>query len=248
MKLDFYYWGYQCPISFEINKLLEEYKNRFDIHTYNIEEDFGLAKKQKMFFPFLTVIDNKERYRSPINKVFLNKLLNGEKIIENPYIIDFGIDIYKGNILPLTKDNISLISKKCTMTNCCYSCHEKSIFLSKYCDEVFGYLNVEDGNVLGGVEYVPTRFVPYDIPRSDNYVFLTCLYHSSKEYDYKHYPLLELEKYLKNNYNRIYAITDEVGTFPNGNLQWFLDHDYIDNGVISEEKNYCKLHLVSKNI
>lgn len=248
MKIDFYYWGYQCPINSEILELLDEFKDSFDITTYNIEENFEIAKKHKMFFPFLTVVDGKERYKAPINRNFLNKLLSGEKCTERPYIIDFGTEKYKGNIISLTKDNISLISSKCTLTNSCDSCTKKAVFLSKYCDGIFGYLNVEDDKVLGGVEFVPTRFVPYDIPKSDDYVFLTCLYHSSTEYDYKHYPFIELERYLKNKYSKIYAITDEVGTFPNGNLKWFLDHGFIDEGIIANEENYCKLHLVCKDI
>lgn len=248
MKIDFYYWSYQCPINLEILKLLDEYKDRFDIRTYNIEEDFELAKNQKIFFPFLTVVDGKERYKAPINRNFLNKLLNGEECIERPYIIDFGTEQYKGNIIPLTKDNISLISSKCTLTNSCNSCDKKAVFLSKYCDDIFGYLNVEDEKVLGGVEYIPTNYVPYDIPKSENYAFLTCLYHSSTQYDYKHYPLIELEKHLKSKYTKIYAITDEIGTFPNGNLKWFLEHGFIDEGIITIEENYCKLHLVCKEI
>ena len=92
IKIDFYYWAYQCPINSEILDLLDEYKDSFDINTYNIEENFKLTKNQKIFFPFLTVVDGKERYKAPINRNFLNKLLNGEKCTERPYIIDFGIE------------------------------------------------------------------------------------------------------------------------------------------------------------
>lgn len=247
-KIDFYYWGYQCPINSEILNLLDEFKDRFDISTYNIEKDFDLAKKQKMFFPFLTVVDGSERYKAPIHRNFLDKLFNGEKNVELPYIIEHGTKLYKANIIPLTKNNISLVSSKCTLANSCEFCIKKADFLSKYCDEVFGFINVEDEKVLGGVEYVPTTIVPYDIPKSDDFAFLTCLYHSSTEYDYKHYPFIELEKYLKNKYRRIFAITDEVGTFPNGDLKWFLDHGFIDEGVIAIEENYCKLHLVYKDL
>lgn len=248
MKIDFYYWSYQCPINSETLELLDEYKDRFDISTYNIEENFELAKKQRMFFPFLTVVNGKERYKAPINKKLLDKILNGEMHIEKPHVIDFGNKKYKGDIVPLTKDNISSVSKKCTITNCCDSCDKKAIFLSKYCDDIFGYLNTEDGKIIGGVEYIPTNYVPYDIPKSKDYAFITCLYHSSTEYDYKHHPFIELEKYLKNKYKKIYAITDEVGTFPNGDLKWFLEHGFVDEGIVANEENYCNLHLVCKSI
>lgn len=248
IKIDFYYWGYQCPISFETLELLDKYKESFEINTYNLENDFELAKNQRIFFPFLTVINGKDRFRAPINKNFLNKLLNGEECSERPYIINFGTEHFKGDVIPLTKENISIISSKCTLTDSCDSCTKKADFLSKYCDDVFGFINIVDGKVLGGAEYVPSIYVPYDIPKADDYAFLTCLYHSSIEYDYKHYPYIELEKYLKKKYTKIYAITDEVGTFPNGNLKWFLEHGFSDEGVIAIEENYCRLHLVSKDI
>jgi hypothetical protein len=90
--------------------------------------------------------------------------------------------------------------------------------------------------------------VPYDIPRSNYYAFITCIYHSSTEFDYKSYPLGELERYLSGSYSKVYAITDEVGTFPNGNLEWFLQKGYQDEGIIAEEEGYCRLHIVGKKL
>ncbi|QSX06579.1 hypothetical protein JYG23_03740 [Sedimentibacter sp. zth1] len=248
MKIDFYYWAAQCPISYETLSLLDKYKDKMDIHMYNVENDYDLAKRQKMFFPFLTVINDEKRFRAPITQNFLEKLLNGEKCVERPYIIDLGKEKFNGEVVPLTKKNISLLSKKCTMTGCSCSCDKKALFLSKYCDEIYGFLNKDSENVLGGVEYIPSIYVPYDIPKSDDYAFLTCIYYSSTEYDYKYYPLIKLESYLKEKYSKVFAITEELGTFPNGNLKWFLDNGYNDEGLISVEKDYCRLHLVSKNL
>lgn len=44
MKIDFYYWSYQCPINSEMLDLLNQYKERFDINTYNIEKDLKIFK------------------------------------------------------------------------------------------------------------------------------------------------------------------------------------------------------------
>ena len=74
------------------------------------------------------------------------------------------------------------------------------------------------------------------------------IYKSSDQYDYKTTPFQELEQYLKGKYTKIVAISDEVGTFPNGDLQWFINNGFKDEGVISYEPGYCKLHLVSKMI
>ena len=57
-----------------------------------------------------------------------------------------------------------------------------------------------------------------------------------------------LEQYLRKTYARVFAITDEKGVFPNGDLAFFTRNGYRDNGVIFEDQAYCKLHLVSKNL
>lgn len=75
MKLDFYYWSYQCPLNNEMLKLLEEYKDSLDINIYDINENQMLAKEQHMFFPTLIVVNNQYRYFSPLRRHFLNQLL-----------------------------------------------------------------------------------------------------------------------------------------------------------------------------
>lgn len=78
----------------------------------------------------------------------------------------------------------------------------------------------------------------------DKFAFLTCLYLSSRDYDYKALPLKALENHLKKDY----AVSDELGVFPNGNLEWFLEQGYADEGILSVEPGYCTLHLVCKSL
>ena len=140
------------------------------------------------------------------------------------------------------------MSKGCTLNNCLASCLKKREFLSSLCDNFYGYLHLDNERVVGGAEYVPSLHVPYDIPKDEKTAFLTCIYHSSSEFDYKSYPLEKLEQRLAEKYEKIIAISDETGTFPNGNLQWFLDNGYEDKGVIGVEEGYCRLHLVGKTL
>lgn len=248
MRIDFYYWGMQCPISSETIKLLNDYNDKFDIYLHDVSDNNKLAYEQQMFFPFLTVIDEKYRYRGPINKTLLGSLLEGQRIVEKPYIKQNANNIYVGDIIPLTRENISLVSAGCTMTQCKEACNKKGEFLAKYCDGIFGFINVKNSKILGGAEYIPTLNVPYNIPKGRDIAFLSCVYHSSSDFDFKSAPLNALEKYLKLKYNKILAIADEKGNFPNGNLNWFLNQGYKDENIISIEKDYCTLHLVSKNL
>ena len=95
---------------------------------------------------------------------------------------------------------------------------------------------------------MPSLNVPYPVPKGETVAFITCVYHSSTEHDYKTYPLLELEKKLSGKFDEIIAITDHEGTFPNGTLEWFINYGFVDLGVVSSEENYCELHLVSKKL
>ncbi len=247
MKIEFYYWDMQCPINNAMLKLLEKYSEHFEIAFYNVKDDFEIARQQRLFFPTLTVVNGVNRYFSPISDKFLNKLLNNQYPEEKPYVISHGREKYVGEIIPLTEKNIE-VAVTCTGRNCSENCHKKLVFLEDCCLDVFGFINVEDNKLLGGVEYVPSKIVPYDIPKSEDSAFLTCAYLSSDRYDYKSAPFKALEGYLRDKYSKIIAISDEVGNFPNGDLKWFLDNGFKDEGVISYEPGYCRLHLVSKVI
>ncbi|MDK2952514.1 MAG: hypothetical protein PWQ77_2179 [Kosmotogales bacterium] len=247
MKIDFYYWDMQCPLNNEMLKLLKKYDSRCEIHIHNVKGDFALAKKQRMFFPTLTVVNNVKRYFKPLNENFLNHLLQGKEAEEKPYFIQQERKIFTGEIFPLTKQNIE-IACACTSRKSSENCHKKLKFLEDCCSDVFGFINVNDGKLLGGVEYVPSVLVPYDIPKSDKIAFLTCAYLSSKKYDYKTTPLKTLENFLKRKFDKLIAISGDRGVFPNGDLEWFLKNGFSDEYVISVELNYCKLHLVSKNL
>ena len=113
---------------------------------------------------------------------------------------------------------------------------------------IFGFMNVEHDTLLGGVESVPSTLVPYDIPADETTAFITCVYLSDIQYDYKTPCLNALEKYLSSVYDRIVVVSDEIGVFPDGDLKFFQDNGYEDLGILASEDNYCTLHLMSKNI
>ncbi len=248
MKIDFYYWNYQCPISNEMLNLLRDYENIIEINYHDIQEKPLLAEQMKIFFPFLTVFDDTLRWKSPLSRETLENYVSGNAISEKPYVIAQGETVYKGALVALNADTIDLLAKGCTLGDCKASCQKKQVFLQEQGSTFYGMLHLKNRKVVGGVEVLPSVKVPYDVPKSEDTAFLTCVYHSSTEMDYKAYPLAAVEKQLANSFTRIIAISDEQGAFPNGNLQWFLAQGYVDEGVIAVEANYCTLHLVSKTL
>lgn len=246
MRLDFYYFSYQCPLNGDMLRLLKKYHDRLDIRVHDITGDFALAKEQRMFFPTLTVLDGEKRYYAPLRESFLEQAARGEYPTERPYLPTLSDHVVTERVELLTQKNVS------AACGCCGSptaenCAEKMRFLTSCGQEIYGAVHLDKaGSLLGGAEYLPSRLVPYDIPRDEKTAFLTCSYLSDAEHDYKTAPLRALEAYLRGKYARLLAITDERGVFPNGDLEFFLRNGYHDEGVIFEDKNYCTLHLLEK--
>lgn len=246
MKIDFYYWGSICPIANEIINLLNEYEDVFDIQFYDFTDDPAIAKKEKIFFPFLTVVNEKRRYYSPITQKFLESLLIGKMPQEIPYRPILGTVEKSVNIQQIVKDNYKLACQ-CTGRKQCYKYEFKPLMYSNIPDKVIGFMNVDGNKLLGGVEWYPSLYVPYDIPKGDDIAFITCVYISDDYFDYKTAPLKALEQYLAKLYNKVIVICDEVGVFPNGDLAFFIRNGYQDEKVIFEDE-YCRLHLLSKEL
>lgn len=250
MQIDFYYWGAQCPINYEMVKLLNSLdSNLFEINIYDITDDKALAKKMNIYFPFLTVFKDSIRWRSPISINLINKIQSGETVKEKPYIVEIPSSKYNGKLIELTNKTIGEVKACCTMSGCSDGCKAKGEFLSHINGEFLGYLNFNGNKIVGGAEYVPSMVVPYNIPKDEETAFLTCSYLSCDlKYDNKSYPLEALEKQLKLKFKKIIAISDEKSVFPNGNLKWFENNGYKDEGLVSIEENYASLHLVSKKL
>ena len=244
MKIDFYYWGNMCPISAEILDLIHRYKSKVNINTYEISNDLSVSKNKKIFFPFLTVINDVNRYYAPINKKFMDQVASGIIPVEKPYIPELGTESVAKTIKPITEENYNIASQ-CTSRINCLGCSSKIKMYDSINEDVYGFMNLSGNKLLGGAEFVPSNLVPYDIPRSEDIAFITCIYLSNKDYDYKSAPLMALEDYLKNKYKEVLVISDEIGVFPNGNLEFFLKNNYKDEAIVFED-DYCKLHLMSK--
>lgn len=247
MTLDFYHWSAMCPLNVEMLALLQDYENRLDIRIHDITNDAPLAKRLRMYYPTLTILNGQRRYYRPLDRAFLDTVCGGIYPEERPYLPTLGTEPYCGSIVPLTSGNCWLAGR-CTGRSHCAGAAEKARFLEKQGLSIFGFLNLEEGALLGGVEFVPSLLVPYDIPRDAQTAFLTCVYLSDSQYDYKSGPLQALEAHLAAQYRRVLVISDEQGVFPNGDMAFFLRNGYTDLGIAAREDGYCTLHLLEKQL
>ena len=165
---------------------------------------------------------------------------------EAPYLPALSQVPVRKTVLPIRLDNLE------TACGCCGrktagGCAKKGEFLGTFRQRIYGFMHLdENGTLLGGAEYLPAELVPYPIPHDGDTAFITCVYMSDPAFDYKSAPLNALENHLKGQYAKVIAISDEAGVFPNGNLEFFIRNGYKDEGILFEDPNYCRLHLVSK--
>ena len=248
MRLDFYYFSWQCPLNATMLKLLEEYRDQIEIHLYDISKNRSLAKKMNIFFPTLIVLDGERRYYSPLRKDFLEQVSRGCYPKERPFQPSVSKNFTREIIEPLSLDQVAFACGCCgNITE--ENCKRKKEFLEQYGLDIYGFLHKnKKGELIGGVEYLPAKEIPYDISHDPDTAFLTCVYMTDAEYDYKSAPLMELEKNLAGKYRRILAISDEKGIFPNGDLEFFRQNGFCEKGVIYEDAHYCRLHLVEKEL
>lgn len=247
MKVDFYDWGYQCSLHGQMIRLLNRYRDRLEITCLDVSKVSGLARQMGMFFPMLTVVQETRRYFSPLREAFLDALCRGELPEERPYRLKLGTKEVAGSLALLTKDNFQ-VAETCTGRLCKTDCMEKITWLQELGQTVYGCVNLAGTRPLGGVEFLPSLLVPNAVPKGRDIAFLTCVYLSEAVWDYKSPPLRRLEAYLARTYRVVELISDEKGTFPNGDLAFFLRNGYKDQGVVTEEPGYSRQLLLQKTI
>lgn len=255
-KIDFYYWGDQCPHNSKMKKLLENLNRPEDckVNIFDISNDFDAALGKNIFSPTLSIFNDDLRLHGPIKKDRIEEILNGDKPLPMQYKVEMNTNIIMGELRDITEETIFDTCKPCALTWDRTICSDKAAWIknirTKFNLPHLGKLHYLDNECVGGAEFVPSVIVPYPIPRSNDAAFLTCVFLSDDTADYKSFPLQSLEKELpKLGYNSLMAIASEESCFPNGPLEWFLERDYIDLGQLYHENMHiASMHLVKKSL
>lgn len=256
LKIDFYYWGEQCPHNYinknKLNSLIDD--KHYSINFYDISTNFNLAEELNIYSPNLLVFNNQFRWNGPISRKTIELFEQGSIPQRDPYIVEVSNNIITGTLKPLTEETVLDTYKPCAPTSGEKCFFAKSNWIkeikNKFNLDCLGYLHYFNGECVGGAEFVPSVIVPYKIPKGDDIAFLTCVFVSDQNVDYKSYPLEKLEnKLYEMGYKELLAVSSEKVVFPNGPLEWFKKHDYIDLGQIYYERNdYARMHLVKKKL
>ena len=98
MQVDFYYYSYQCPLNYNMLRLLSECKD-IELNTYDIAQKPELAEKMQMYFPTLTIINGNTRRYSPITAGFIEELKAGRVPKERPFCPKNGTKPAQGRLV-----------------------------------------------------------------------------------------------------------------------------------------------------
>jgi len=256
LRIDFYYWGDQCPHNaINRDKLKAIGKDKgYDILFHDISRDFDLAGELNIYSPNLTVFNREFRWNGPVSLKAIEVFEKGSLPERAPYIIDMSENIVKGDLKPLTEETVFDTYNRCAPSFAKQCCHSKAGWIREVREKNdlknLGFLHYLNGECVGGAEFVPSVIVPYPIPRDEGTAFLTCAFHSDPRLDYKSYPLEKLEEDLKVlGYKELIAIASEEVVFPNGPLKWFLKQGYADLGqVCYEQTEEARMHLIKKQL
>lgn len=252
MLIDYYYWGAQCPHNFPSRDVVENLREEgHRVEVFDVTGNPELASAINMFSPTLTIIDGKGRWHGPLFSNFCEAVSRGEMPRQDPYRVEMSSRVVSGSLVPLTSAVAADAWEVCGVS--LQSCSGKDRWvqgiMEKYELPHLGFLHYLDGKCVGGAEFVPSLEVPYRIPRGERDAFLTCSFLSDENADYKSFPLQGLEETLPDlGYQTLMAIASGEVVFPNGPLEWFLERGYRDTGVIHEENEYVRMHLLEKEL
>lgn len=251
VNIDFYYWGDQCPHNSRMRHLLSSLdSSEYHVNFYDITDDYQTAKKLNIFSPTLMIFNDELRWNGPITIDIIKKISKGDIPIAQPYHIEVSNNLIVGSTKLLTEETVVDTCTPCLAGK--EYCYDKSKWIKKIKEDFginhLGILHYWKKKCVGGAEYVPSLIVPYPIPKGKDSAFLTCLYLSDENADYKGYPLKILEaELLKFGYKTLVAIVSDKVVFPNGTLKWFMDRGYVDLGELYyEERDFARMHLVKK--
>ena len=197
-----------------------------------------IADRYRLFFPFMTVIDDTVRLPSPIPADGLVKIAR-EGVAAKPTIFQSpSPEARAEKVEPLTAENIVDTCSLCIPSSDTRGCQVKQVWASMLKDKVregvLGLIAYEGKKAVGVVEFLPAPLVPYPLPEKEPTIaFVTCIYSLEDGLDYRGQVLDHLIDYLPNRgYKKLQVIASRRTPFPNGPTSFFLSHSFKVSGEV----------------
>lgn len=253
------HFGGQCPWHLWMIEQAKRAATQVDgtVEVVDVMKKPEIAGRYRLFFPFMTVINDKVRLPSPIPATGLVKIAR-EGVAANPTILQAANPEEQAEkVEPLTVENIVDTCPLCIPSSETRGCQVKQAWASMLKDKVqegvLGFITYEVEKAVGVVEFLPAPLVPYPLPKKESTIaFITCIYSLKDGLDYRGQVLDHLIDYLPNQgYKKLQVITGRQAPYPNGPTSFFLSHsfrvlDEVDSIVLKEGEE--ELVLMEKEL
>lgn len=239
-KLKVLHFGGQCPWHLWVIKQARKAADTINgtLEVVDVMNNPETALRYNLFFPFMTIINDKYRLPSPIPSDELIKI-SSDGIVSKTTVPH--IQRPKGRakkVEPLLSNNIQDTCPLCI--NHSEGCRAKFEWAEKIKDKVqkgiLGFIAYKDNETAAVVEFLTSTLVPYPLPEKRSTIaFITCLYSLEDEHDYRGQVLDHLIKYLQAlNYFKLQVIAGRRSAYPNGPMAFFIPYGFKELGELDK--------------
>lgn len=211
------------------------------VEVTDVSDRPELAAHYRLFFPFMTVIDDAIRLPSPTPAERLVKIVkegvSGKPAISQPS----GPEWQANRVAPLTVENISDTCPLCIPSSQVAGCQAKQAWASTVTDNVqegiLGFVAYNGRKAVGVVEFLPATVIPYPLPKKESTIaFITCIYSlQGRGPDYRGQILDHLLGYLpKQGYKKVQVVAGRRTPYPNGPVLFFLSHGFKESAELDK--------------
>jgi len=230
------HFGAQCPwhlwVIEQARKASREL--RAEVVVQDVADRPESAEKYRMFFPFMTVIDGRIRVPSPVDAKMLVSIASESDEVNPTSPMPYAQRIGYPAIHPLTEENVGETIPLCIAQVRPIGSREKVRWAKKMLERsgcsMLGFIGFEGTTPKSAVEYLPSDLVPYPLPRkSGSIAFITCIYPTEPDVDYRSSLLQELQWHLRQeDYEEVHVIAGSRTPFPNGPVAFFQEHGFVE--------------------
>lgn len=243
-SLRFFYFGNQCPHNGYLLARIKTiaWKESVPLRLDDVTDDESTCAEFGIFSPQMLLVNGRYRLHGPFDRELVLALLDDEQIQPRRYAVRQSGDVVRGDLLPLTPGSALRTCDTCSGTGDPGICRGKEEWVRDMMRRTglphLGHLHMLDGRCVGGVEFLPSAVVPYPMPsKGPREAFLTCVFLSDEEHDYKTHPLERLLSELPGmGFDTVSVAASKNVVFPNGPSSWFEERGFRDEGLLAEEE------------
>ena len=228
------HFGGQCPWHLWMIKQAREAANTINstLEVVDVTNNPEIALEYNLFFPFMTIINDKFHLPSPITSEQLIRICR-EGVVSQPTISHIKRPEARAKkVEPLTTTNIQDSCSFCISQFRSGGCRAKFEWAEKIKNKVpkgiLGFIAYEDNKTVAVVEFLPSIIIPYPLPEKHSTIaFITCIYSLENEHDYRGQVLDHLIGYLPAlNYSNLQVIAGRRSAYPNGPVAFFTSYGF----------------------